>query len=179
MGLKHENLDEITRRYMVEEIEYDAAREAIYYSSYLTQRAQANWADYLLEAAREGTDDSLAAVLARNSSFNATTVRHSSKGKLVTASVPYNAAEVLAESEFNRFYVRGLSRRAIDENIPRLQVYRAKAVFQPRSESQRLIGLLCDPQTLLIDVRASVGVETAFGIPPGPGSGISVRIPKT
>ena len=92
--------------------------------------------------------------------------------------MPFNAPEVLAEGEFNRYYCRALSRRAIDTNIPRLQVYRAKAVTTPRPESQRLIGLLVDPERLLDDIRKSSGVETALGIPPGPGSGITVRIPK-
>jgi hypothetical protein len=178
MGLKYENLDEATRRFMIEEIQFDVARDAIYLSSYLNQRAQGNWLDYLLEAATSGHDDSLATVLRKNNSFNATTTRQQASGKIITARVPFNAAEVLAESEFNRFYVRGLSRLAIDQKIPRLEVYRAKAVAQPRAESQRLIGLLCDPEVLLIDVRASIGVETALGVPPGPGSGITVRIPK-
>jgi hypothetical protein len=179
VGLKHEDLDEVTRGYMLEEITYDLERDKIYYSTYLTQSGQGNWLDYLREAAEQGNDDTLAAVMIRNRSFNAKTLRKHSSGKMITAKVPYNAAEVLAEGEFNRFYVRGLSRRALDQNIPRLQVYRAKAVLQPRPESERLIGLLCDPSVLLTDVRASVGVDTALGIPPGPGSGISVRIPKS
>jgi hypothetical protein len=93
--------------------------------------------------------------------------------------VPYNAAEVLAESEFNRYYVRGLCRRATVNGIPRLEVYRAKYVVEARPESQAKIGLLVDPEVVLIDVRSSTGVETALGIPPGPGSGISIRIPKS
>ncbi|MEH3117826.1 MAG: hypothetical protein PGN25_09585 [Methylorubrum populi] len=177
MGLNFENLVAETRAFMLEEIEMDAAEEKLYISAYLTQQAQGNWPDYLRDAARNGSDDGLASQLRSTTSLTATTMRRTKSG-FTQVKVPHNAAEVLAESEFNRFYVRGLSRRAIANGIPRLEVYRAKQVAQPRPESERLIGLLVDPEVLLIDVRGSVGVETALGIPPGPGSGISVRIPR-
>jgi hypothetical protein len=96
------------------------------------------------------------------------------------AKVPHDANHTLAEGEFNKYYCRGLARVAIAEEIPRLQVYRAKHVAQPRQESQEKIGLLVDPAVILTDIRASQteGVETALGIPPGPNSGITLRIPK-
>jgi hypothetical protein len=65
----------------------------------------------------------------------------------------------------------------MEQGIARLEVYRAKSVAVPRPESEEKIGLLVDPKTILIDIRASNGVETALGIPPGPGSGITLRIP--
>lgn len=164
---------------MLEEIDMDIASDKIYRSSYLTQSDQGRWPDLVRAAAETGNDDTLAT--SARGSFNTTTQRRKPKGYgYVTAKVPYNAAEVLAESEFNRYFVRGLSRRAIDSNIPRLEVYRAKAVAQPRPESERKIGFLADPEVLLTDVRRAqeFGVDTALGIPPGPGSGITVRIPK-
>ncbi|AOO84503.1 hypothetical protein [Bosea vaviloviae] len=178
MGLNYEDLDEETRRLMVEEIEIDIASDKIYRSSYLGQRSQGNWPDYITEAARSGSDDSLARQLRVPGALNQTTQRRLATGRVISAKVPNNAAEVLAESEFNRYYARGLSRKAIQNEIPRLQVYRAKRVMNPRPESEEKIGLLVDPATLLIDLRGSIGVEPALGVPPGPGSGISVRIPK-
>lgn len=178
MGLSYEDLDEETRRFMIEEIEMDVASDKIYRSSYLNQRAQGSWPDYLLDAARSGSDDSLALAIRRDRLLNSTSTRFQ-KGKLVRYQVPYNANEVLAESEFNRYFVRGLSRKAMAAGLPRLEVYRAKRVREPRPESQAKIGLLCEPEVLLIDVRASNGVETALGIPPGPGTGITVRIPRS
>ena len=177
MGLRYENLDDETRAFMIEEIEMDAAADGIYLSPYLTQRAQGDWPDFLREAVRSGSDDTLARQLRAARSLNTTTMRRTRSG-YTQAKVPHNAAEVMAEGEFNRFYVRGLCRRAIENGITRLEVYRAKPVMQPRPESERLIGLLIDPETVLIDVRASTGVETALGVPPGPGSGITVRIPR-
>jgi hypothetical protein len=178
MGLKYENLDAETRKFMVEEIDMDVKADKIYRSSYLGQRTQGNWPDMMRDAADKGNDDTLAAELRKPGSLNATTMRRKVKGGMTAAKVPHNAAEVLAESEFNRYYCRGLCRRALENGIAKLQVYRAKAVAQPRPDSELKIGFLADPQTVLIDVRASIGVETALGIPPGPGSGITLRIPK-
>jgi hypothetical protein len=179
MGLNLEDLDDETRKYMLEEIDMDTASDKIYRSSYLGQRIQGNWPDMIRHAAQTGNDDSLAAELRRPGALNRTTQRRTPRGGMTTARVPYNAAEVLAESEFNRYYVRGLCRRATVNGIPRLEVYRAKHVVEARPESQARIGLLVDPEVVLIDVRASTGVEAALGIPPGPGSGISIRIPKS
>ncbi|KZD24146.1 hypothetical protein [Tardiphaga robiniae] len=179
MGLNFEDLDSITRKFMLEEIRADTQADKVYRSSYLTQSGQGNWPDLILVAAQTGNDDTLAS--SANGQFNSTTQRKKPKGfGYYTAAVPVNAAQMLAESEFNRYFVRGLCLRAMDEGIPRLEVYRAKQVSQPRPESESKIGLLVDPQTVLIDVRASQsnGVETALGIPPGPGSGITIRIPK-
>lgn len=176
MGLKFEDL-EIARAFMVEEIDMDVKSDKVYRSSYLTQRGQGNFPDLLRAAAESGTDDSLAASL--KGQFNQTTQRKKPKGfRYYTAAVPVNAASVLAEDQFNRYFCRGLSRHAISLEIPRLQVYRAKQVAQPRRESEAKIGFLVDPQIILIDLRASTeGFETALGIPPGPGSGITLRVP--
>jgi hypothetical protein len=162
---------------MVEEIDMDAASDKIYRSSYLGQRAQGNWPDMIKTAAANGSDDTLAAALRKPGMLNSTTTRRSRSGQIITAKVPYNAAETLAEGEFNRYYVRGLCRRAIATGITRLQVYRAKHVAKPRPESEEKIGLLISPDATLIDLRNSIGFETALGIPPGPNSGITVRIP--
>ena len=178
MGLKYADLDLETRQFMVEEIDMDVAADKIYRSSYLSQRAQGNWPDMIRNAAQGGSDDSLAAELRRPGVLNTTTQRSKPRGfGTITVRVPHNAAEVMAEGEFNRFYVRGLCRRAIANGIPRLEVYRAKAVANPRPESEARIGHLIDPQAVLVDLRVSQGVETALGIPPGPGSGITVKIP--
>jgi hypothetical protein len=178
MGLKYEDLDAETRGFMVEEINMDVASDKIYRSSYLGQRAQGNWPDLIRDAAQNGNDDSLAAELRKPGMLNTTTQRKKPSGGYTTAQVPHTAPEVLAEGEFNRFYVRGLCRRAIANNIARLRVYRAKVVRNPRPESEQRIGHLVDPHATLIDLRVSQGVETALGIPPGPSTGITVRIPK-
>jgi hypothetical protein len=178
MGLKFENLDPETRKFMIEEIEMDAASDKIYRSSYLGQRAQGSWPDLLRAAAESGNDDSLAAELHKPGMLNQTTQRRKPNGGYTIAKVPYTAPETLAEGEFNRYFCRGLCSKALLNGVARLEVYRAKAVANPRPESERKIGLLVDPVVVLIDLRVSQGVEPALGIPPGPNSGITLRIPS-
>jgi hypothetical protein len=176
VGLNFENLD-VARAFMIEEIDMDVKSEKIYLSTYLTQSGQGHWPDLLRAAAQNGNDDSLAASV--SGLLNGRIQKRKPKGGYIWAAVPYNANHVLAESEFNRYFCRGLSRYAIAQKTLRLEVYRAKQVAEPRWESEQKIGLLVDPETILVDLRASQGVEPALGIPPGPGSGITLRIPKS
>ncbi|MFL9824715.1 hypothetical protein, partial [Rhodoplanes sp. SY1] len=163
---------------MIEEINRDEASGRLYISSYLTQQGQGQWADVLREAARFGTDDSLAQTIIANGMLNKQAQRKKPKGGYTWVDIPHNASQVLAEAEYNNFFCRGLSSYAIDQGIQRLQVYRARYSKNPRQESEQKIGLLVEPTTILTDLRVSQGVESALGIPPGPGSGISLRIPK-
>lgn len=82
---------------------------------------------------------------------------------------------MLAEGEFNRYYIRALCLRAIEEG-KKLKVYRAKEVGNPRSESAVKIGQEVDSQLLLADLRKNIGIDTCFGLPAGPNSGLSVRL---
>ena len=88
-----------------------------------------------------------------------------------------NAHQMLAEGEFNRFYIRALCVRASEDNNVEVIVYRAKAVENARSASQQMIGQRMSAEALLHDLRSSPGVDTALGLPPGPNSGLSVRLP--
>jgi hypothetical protein len=90
---------------------------------------------------------------------------------------PSNAAQVLAESEYNRFYIRALARRAIEDGIDGLVVFRAKAVEDPRPESEALIESTFSPQDLLMDLRSHPDQPPTLGVPSGPNSGLSVHLP--
>ena len=90
---------------------------------------------------------------------------------------PVADGDVAAVREFNRFYIRALCRRAIDDNIPALAVYRARPSKNPRPTSEKKVGNLVDPRELLDDLRARPGTRPAMGLPAGPNSGVSVRLP--
>jgi hypothetical protein len=47
---------------------------------------------------------------------------------------PIKAAEFLANTEFNTWYVRGFARRLIEEGEESCQIYRAAIAWQPRGE---------------------------------------------
>ncbi len=174
MPLKFANLDERTRKYMLEEIEMDAQREKIYVGSYLSDIGRDDWRSLIEEAARAGSAATLAVQLRQKGRLSATAPRKTKNG-ITMVNVPVTANETLAEGEFNRFYIRALCRCAIEDGISQVEVYRAKQVDVPRPESEAKIGALVDPAALLEDLRESVGVSTATGFP-GPNSGLSVKL---
>jgi len=178
MGLRYENLDETTRRYMNEEIERDIADGSIYISNRLNPSGCERWPELLKEAARSGTDDTLAASIIRDGCLKERVERRKPKGGMTMAAVPVTAHETMGEGEFNRYYTRGLCRRAIEEGLGELEVYRAKAVREPRPMSEAKIGMRVDPRVILEDLRQTQGVEPALGLPPGPNSGLTLRIPR-
>lgn len=177
MGLTYANLDDTTRQYMLEEIALDVARGDLYLGKRLTEAGRARWLLLLNDAARSHDDNWLADQQRTESLIKTKETRNLKGGKAIEVDVPITAAETLAEGEFNRFYIRGLCRRAIDTNLPQLLVYRAKDVANPRSTSEALIGTASDAKTLLNDLRTHQGEEPQLKMPGGPNSGLSVRLP--
>lgn len=178
MTLYLENLDDRTRQLMLDELEYDIAHNQLHISPFLSGQGQRDYLELIREAIRSGTDQTLAENLRLHRRINRTQPRRQPKGGYSIASTPENAAEVLAESEFNRYYIRGLARRAIDDGIPELVIYRAKPAKNPRPESEARVETTISPQDLLDDLRAHPGDEPpALGVPSGPNSGLSVRLP--
>lgn len=177
MLLSLENLDSKVRKYMLEEIQSDIDNsERLYISPRLSDTGRNDYPLLLKQGAELYDDQWLAGQLQQNNRLNLTEQRRTKNG-ITTAKVPYNAHEILAEGEFNRFYIRGLCRRAIDEGIAELVIYRAKEVTTPRPESQAKVGTRINAKVLLEDLRANPGVDTALGLPPGPNSGLSAKLP--
>ncbi len=177
MGLAYKDLNEPTRKFMIQEIDMDVANGSIYISNFLNPHGREIWPKLLRDAAAVGNDDSLAASIVADACLKAHYERRKPKGGFTMAAVPYTAHETMGEGEFNRYYTRGLCRRAMDEGMPALEVYRAKAVADPRPASQAKIGLLVNPRAILEDLRRTQGLEPALGLPPGPNSGLTLRIP--
>jgi len=178
MAFTFENLDADTRRAMEQELDRDIAAGKLYISPRLNARGQAQWAGLLREAARNQNEVWLAAQLRGGDLLNTHEERKKPKGGTTVAQVPVTAADTLAEGEFNRFYARGLCARSIAAGTMHVEVYRGKPVAVPRPESEAMLGSRISAETLLTDLRASQGVEPALGLPPGPNSGLTVRLPR-
>src|SRR6266496_498011 len=157
MALYLENLDDRTRQLMLDELEYDTAHNQLHISPFLSGQGQRDYAHLLREAIQSGTDQTLAENLQTHRRINRTLPRRQPKGGYSIAATPENAAEVLAESEFNRYYIRGLARRAIEDGVQELVVYRAKPVRNPRPESEARVETAISPQELLEDLRSHPG----------------------
>ena len=178
MALYFENLDDRTRQLMLAEMEHDIANNALHISPFLSGQGQRDYANLLREAIENGNDETLAQNLRTHRRLIKTLPRRKPKGGYAIAATPENAAEVLAESEFNRYYIRALALRAIEDGIAELVIYRAKQVSSPRPESEALVETTISPEDLLEDLRAHPGDEPpSLGVPSGPNSGLSVRLP--
>ncbi len=179
MALYFENLDDRTRQLMLDEMEYDISHNQLHISPFLSGQGQRDYANLLREAMQSGNDETLADSLRAHRRILKTLPRRNPKaGGYLIAATPENAAQVLAESEFNRYYIRALARRAIEDGISELVIYRAKPVSNPRPESEARIETALSPEELLEDLRAHPGDEPpTLGVPSGPNSGLSVRLP--
>lgn len=177
MGINYENLDKRTREFMIEELDLDISKGKLYISTRLNSVGRANWANILREAIENFNDNWLAGQLRNRGYMRTHEPRRTRGGGTTMARVPVTAMETLAEGEFNRFYARGLCARAIKHEIPDVEVYRGKSVRQPRPVSEAMIGKRISAKALLEDLRKSQGVEPALKIPPGPNSGLTIRLP--
>jgi hypothetical protein len=178
MALYLVNLDGRTRQLMLAEMEYDIAHNQLHISPFLSGQGQRDYPHLLREAIESGDETTLADNLRARRRIERTAHRRKPENGYAVVSTPSTAAQTLAESEFNRYYIRAICRRAIEEGIGEVVVYRARPVSAPRPESEALIETTLDPAALLEDLRAHTGDEPpALGVPAGPNSGISVRLP--
>lgn len=178
MALYFENLDERTRQLMLAEMDYDIAHNQLHISPLLSGQGQRDYPNLLREALEIGNDRTLAEALRAHRRLIRTLPRRKPTGGYSIASAPENAAQVLAEGEFNRYYIRALARRALEDDIQELIVYRARPVQNPRPESEARVETTVSPAELLEDLRAHPGDEPPrLGVPSGPNSGLSVRLP--
>lgn len=177
MSLYYVNLDDRTRQLMLDEMEYDIAHNQLHISPFLSGQGQRDYANLLREAIEHGTDETLAQNLRAHRRIIRTLPRRRPKGGFAITAAPANAADLVAENEFNRYYIRALARRAIEEGVHDLVIYRAKAVQNPRPESQALIESTLSAEEVLEDLRSHPAEPPRLGVPSGPNSGLSVRLP--
>jgi hypothetical protein len=177
MSLHLINLDARTRALMLQEIDSDITGGILFLSQRLSLAGQSAYPGLLIEAIKSYDDSWLANSLRINGRMRLEEQRRKPKGGYTFAKVPINAPDTLAEGEFNRFYIRGLCLRAAEDGITELVIYRAKDVQSPRRESEAMIGTRKNAALLLQDIRTHPGVDTALRLPPGPNSGLSVRLP--
>ena len=176
MGLNYVNLDERTRSYMVKE----AAVGPLYDSPRMHGQGKAAWPELFNQAVENHSDDWLARQIIAKRMLSSQE-QYLKNGKLLWRNVNIeSSAQMLAEGEFNRFYLRGLCLRASDDGIPHLIVYRGRHSNNPRPESEAKIGMMVPVDGLLATLRSAnfVSIEKdVFAIPSGPNSGLTARLP--
>ncbi len=177
MPLQYANLDHITRRAMVEELDEDIANGTMHISPRLQPTAVGEYQRLLRDALRYYDDlwleERIVPLLV---DFE---TRHTPKGEVVTARLPEGAARVMAERDFNLYYMRGIARRAIAEGKHDVEVYRARLSMEPRRESSVLEGAHIPAEQLLADLRTATPLSQAAPRLGRPNSGLSVRLPSS
>lgn len=175
MALNYLDLDQQTRIYMAEEIQFDKAHNNFYVSNYLSPEGKEQWPTLLEESVQHDDNWLEREIINRRLLAEFYPKRKPNSMEMTQARVPRTAAQTLAEGEFNRLYARGLCARVISEGGNSVEAYRARHSENPRPESERIIGQKFIPQDIIQDLRSKPGVDTAIGIPPGPNSGISIK----
>jgi len=173
LGLDYQNLDDETRKLMLEELEITINDEKVYYSNYLSDTGKDDWLELLKEACTNGTDDTLAAELSKNGRLLAYTTKKKPKGGFTQAEVPYTANVTLAEGQFNRLYIRAICRRAPASGHSDVRIYRAAERAQERPTSVALVGTNTDAASLLERLRDALDFKSGF---PEPNTGLSVTL---
>ena len=177
MALYYYNLDERTRQLMADELDFDIAHNQVHISPFLSGQGQRDYVNLLRQAIQTGSDESLEKDLGARRRITRALPRRKRTGGFSVAATPANAAQILAEGEFNRYYIRALARRAIEDGIDELIVYRAKRVRRPRAQSEALVESTLPPKDLLDDLRNNPDRPPTLGVPGGASSGLSVRLP--
>lgn len=174
MPLKYDDLDPETRKYALAEFDSDVERGALTISSRIRPTRTSEYESLLREALayyddrwlEERVDDLVVDFELRRTPSGATT----------TAKLPSYAPRVLAEGDFNRYYMRGVCARAVAEGRAVVEVYRARLSAEPRPESKELEGQRLDAAALLEELRTPFP-DSDEGPPLGkPNSGLSVRL---
>jgi len=169
VALRYENLDETTRAFMLAEFDMDSHAGRVYACKRMTDAGQRQFPALLREAIRE-QDDSLLAEQLHDRFRDAMPVGASSECAAM------EAPGLLAEGEFNRYYMRGLCARAVDEGIAQVQVYRARVVSALRRSLLQCIGERHAPGPLLRDLHATHCSDPASVSPFGVNTGLTLRL---
>ena len=172
---KFENLDDATRSSMLKAIEEGESTGNIYYSTRFNQDGNERWLTLLKQAAQQFNEHWLAYQLESNRLMKDFESAVKPSGGYIAKYVPHTASETMAEGQFNRFYILGLCKRARAEGITHLEIYRAKERFDPRLESQVLIGSLLSIDEIESQLKVTKASFKSQLVKPN--SGLCVKLP--
>ncbi len=174
-----EELDEITRNWMLNEFHAEEASGNPYRSSRLSPQGLSVFPIAMENAIRHGNEETLGRSLSNPEYWNPTETYVRSGVTRERKVNPEKAAEFLAYTEFNTWYVRGFARRLIEEGEERCQVYRAAPAFQPRAECLKHDNKIYSVKEIYDGHRARYwpppGNPNALSIPVGTNCHHSIR----
>ncbi|WP_277657295.1 hypothetical protein [Seleniivibrio woodruffii] len=173
MGINQTNLTEKERAKAIEEVKSDIENGTLYYSTRLNAKGKQLWPDLMIDALKNGNDETLANAIEENQLLNEVE-NYTRNGVASTRKMAKNAPSTLADGEFNRFCMRGRCVVVIESGDDEVEVYRGKEAKNPRPESEMKIGERISASKLLEDLRNNIGIETHLGLG-SPNSGLSIK----
>ena len=176
MPLHYDNLDPATRRAALAELDADRAAGRVLVSERLRPGTQERYVELLHDGLRYYDDQWLEERI--GDLLVGFETRRTKSGGQTTARLPADAARMLAESDFNRYYMRGVCMRAVEEGRENVVVYRARLSLEPRSTSSELEGKELPARQLLEELRGMTRESLASATLGRPNSGLSVRLPE-
>jgi len=176
-----DELDTATREHMLREFTAEQSSPNPYVPMRLTPYGADIWPTLLEEAIGTGSDESLQMELRNSPGLFVGRETYFRNGSMRERAVNHaQASEMLATSEFNTWYVRGLSAKLMAAGVPYVEVYRAaNAKWQPSGCSAHE-GRMVSTADVYDGHRAAywpVDNPTAFSVPFQPGCHHSIRRP--
>lgn len=172
MKLHFKHLDQVSRNFMMEELETDIANEAVRISGYLNERGQKQWLQVLRNAILSGDNTSLEESIIDNNFMKDTILRKSYGKSLHRVEVPDQEEYRISEFAFNRYYARAICRIAIGQNSKDVEICRLREFFSNQYKLNSYIGTQLNAKSTLAAIRnQQVGrsIERAIGLPMGSG----------
>ncbi len=178
MALFFENLDDRTRQLMLDEMEYDIANNQLHISPFLSGQGERDYANLLREALQSGTDETLAQSLREHRRILRTLPRRNLPEAIRLPRPPRTPRKywpransivtifagwlgVRSRMAFRSWLCIGQSRSATPDRNQR-PAWKLPSL-------RRNCSRICDP------IPATNG--PTLGVPSGPNSGLSVRLP--
>jgi len=179
MAFGFEELTPDVRRRAREELERELSAPPIYFSPRLSAIGKRQFYRHVGEALDFGNVESLEAALLDGRLWNETE-EWTRDGTTRTRKVNHVAnAKMMAITEFNTWYVRGLCSILLDAGIADCEVYRAGAAWEPRAEclehDGRTYAVLDVYNGHRIRYWPEPGQREAFSIPVGPNCHHTIR----
>lgn len=178
MAMDFQELDATTRELMLREFEVEWTGQNPYVSKALSARGREVFPGLIRQAIESGNEESLAQALMSPDLWNR---KESYERKGIVRERDINvrqAAERLALSEFNTWYVRGLARRLLNEGVTTCQAYRGSQPKWEPSECSAHEGQIYSVEEIYRGHRAQywpVENALAVSIPFGPGCHHTIR----
>ena len=161
------NLTQEVRHEMLNELISDIEDKKTYLSNRLTEAGKEIFVDALKNSIQSGDELTFEEAIANYFEPNEVVQGKSKK-------VPANAAQLLSQGEFNRYYIRGICLVALQKKLEEVEIYRARESSWSRPESEAKIGSKLNATLLLEDIRNNIGKQPEYL--PEVNSGLSVFI---